>query len=88
MAKTRHIQQRMSQRGIRQSALEMVKRFGTWSGDKQILNKKACELAIFEIEKLRRDLIKAHERGGYVLVEVGDCQITAYALDSYSRNKH
>ncbi|BDY07062.1 hypothetical protein F0521_41030 [Ferrimonas sp. YFM] len=85
MAKTRHIQQRMSQRGIKQSTLDLVERFGIWSGDKQILNRKACEAALRELDHVRHELIKAQERGGYVLVEAAGQKITTYALNSYSR---
>ncbi|WP_281213665.1 hypothetical protein [Shewanella insulae] len=85
MAKTRHIQQRMSQRGIKQSTLELVRHFGTWSGDKQILNRKACAAALIELDRIRKQLIKTKEQGGYVLVEAGGVEITTYALDSYSR---
>ncbi|MCE9854363.1 hypothetical protein ACOI2Q_20520 [Shewanella algae] len=87
MAKTRHIQQRMSQRGIKQSTLAIVEQFGTWCGDKQILNQKACEAALRELDRIRHELIKAKERGGYVLVEAGGVEVTTYALDSYSRKK-
>jgi hypothetical protein len=87
MAKTRHIQQRMSQRGIKQSTLDLVGRFGVWAGDKQILNRKACKAALKELNRVRKQLIKAQERGGYVLVEAGGQEITAYALNSYSNKK-
>lgn len=85
MAKTRHIQQRMSQRGIKWSTLDLVEKFGTWNGDKQILNRKACIAAIEELERVKKQLIKVMERGGYVLVEAGGVDITTYALDSYAR---
>ncbi|BDM66086.1 hypothetical protein NFHSH190041_35380 [Shewanella sp. NFH-SH190041] len=85
MAKTRHIQQRMSQRGIKQSTLEVVEQFGAWCGDKQILNRNACDAALRELDRIRHELIKAKERGGYVLVEAGGQKITTYALESYSR---
>ena len=88
MAKTRHIQQRMSQRGIKQSTLDLVERFGTWNGDKQVLNRKACEAALKELDRVRKELIKAQERGGYVLVESGGVEITTYGLDSYSQTKN
>lgn len=87
MAKTRHIQQRMSQRGIKQSTLELVERYGVWNGDKQVLNRKACEAALKEVNTIRKELIKAQEKGGYVLVESEGVKITTYGLDSYARIK-
>ena len=52
MAKTRHIHQRMNQRGIQQAMLELVKQFGTDTGDKTILNQKALKVAITECKKI------------------------------------
>lgn len=87
MAKTRHIQKRMSQRGIRKEMLDIVTRYGIWDGDKCILNRKACLALLGEIEQLKKHIAKASERGGYVLVAKGEYEITTYALDSYSRAK-
>lgn len=43
MSKTRHIQKRMSQRGITSAILDLVERFGVCdNGDKVILTKKNC----------------------------------------------
>jgi hypothetical protein len=41
-----------------------------------------------ELDKLRKSLLRAEQRGGLVLVEDSDVQITAYSLDSYKRNKY
>lgn len=87
MAKTRHIHQRMNQRGIKQQMLEIVKMFGIDDGDKTILNKKGIDAALCEINKLSKDMQKMKTKGGVVLVEANGAEITAYSLDSYSRNK-
>ncbi|MEO9944938.1 hypothetical protein [Paraglaciecola sp.] len=87
MAKTRHIHQRMNQRGIKQQMLEIVKMFGVDDGDKTILNEKGIEAALSEINKLSKDMQKMKNKGGVVLVEANGVEITAYSLDSYSRNK-
>lgn len=87
MAKTRHIQKRLSQRAIKEEMLEVIDKFGAQSGDKTILNRKACDAALTELECLKKNLLKARERGGFVLVNVDDALITAYGLDSYKRTK-
>lgn len=85
MARTRHIHQRMSQRGIKTEMLSIAKQFGTWDGDKCILNRKACKEAVTELDRIRKSFIKMQERGGIVIVEADDVEITTYALDSYKR---
>jgi hypothetical protein len=85
VSKTRHIQQRMNQRGIRSEVLGVVEQFGSWQGDKCILNRKACDDVLCELDRIRRTVIKAQHKGGIVLVESNDVQITTYSLDSYER---
>lgn len=88
MAKTRHIHQRMNQRGIQQQMLDIVKMFGVEDGDKTILNRKGIDAALGELQKLSGQMQKMKSRGGLVLVEDGDAEITTYALDSYCRNNN
>ena len=85
MAKTRHIHQRMNQRGIQQAMLDLVKRFGVDNGDKTILNKKALQCAITECQRLEKIMHKMEEQGGLVLIESADTEITTYSLNSYKR---
>ncbi|WP_321407016.1 hypothetical protein [Tolumonas auensis] len=87
MAKTRHIHQRMNQRAITSQMLEIVKMFGIDDGDKTYLNCKGIDAALDELNKLSKQMQKMRNRGGIVLVESGDAEITTYALDSYSRTK-
>lgn len=86
MAKTRHIQRRMSQRGIQQGMLDLVHQFGIEQGDRCVLNRKACTDVLRELDRIRKDVIKMQEKGGLVLVREGDTDITAYRLDSYTRH--
>ena len=83
MAKTRHIQQRMNQRGIKSEMLDIVQQFGMWQGDKCILNRKACNDVLSELDKVRKDVIKMKEKGGLVLVHDEGMDITTYALESF-----
>lgn len=87
MAKTRHIQKRMDQRSISNTMLEMVKLFGVNdSGDKTILNKKGIEAALCELKKIDSTLQKMKKRGGIVLVEDENSDITTYSLNSFNQN--
>ncbi len=87
MAKTRHIHQRMNQRGIQQAMLDLVKQFGIDSGDKTILNQKALRVAIAECKKIEKLMQKMENKGGLVLVEEDGYEITTYDLNSYKRAK-
>lgn len=85
MSKTRHIQQRMSQRSIHQEMLDLVKMFGVDSGDKTILNKRGIDLVLKELKNMSKTMQKMRSRGGIVLVEAGDNEITSYALNSFRK---
>ena len=85
MSNTRHIQQRMSQRGIKQSMIDMVLNFGVPKGDKVILNRKGIDNILNEIEKLKKNALKMRGKGGLVVVDVNDALVTAYSLNSYKR---
>lgn len=87
MAKTRHIHKRMSQRGINSRLVDLVSQFGMDHGDKVILTRKNAEALIGAVDALKSQLIEVQAKGGLVVVEQGDYQITVYPLDSYSRNK-
>lgn len=87
MAKTRHIQQRCSIRGIKQELLAIIKMFGVHNalGDRQILNRKAISNAISELNTIKKLLLEAQKKGGLVLVSEGDTDITIYRLDSFKK---
>lgn len=87
MAHTRHIQKRMSQRAINASLVDLTSQFGMLHGDKVILSKKNVEALLKEMDSMKRDLLEIHKKGGLVVVEQNDQQITTYTLDSYSRKK-
>ena len=74
MHKTKHIQQRMSQRGISQEMVELVLNYGVSEGDKVILNRKASA----RLMEAARTLIKILDKGGLVVVTSGDAQLTTY----------
>lgn len=87
MAKTKHIHKRMSQRGINARLVDLVSQFGMDHGDKVILTRKNAEALLGAVEGLKSRLLDIHSKGGLVVVEQGEYQITVYPLDSYSRKK-
>lgn len=74
MHKTKHIQQRMSQRGISQEMVDLVLNYGVSEGDKVILNRKASA----RLMEAARVLAKILDKGGLVVVTSGDAQLTTY----------
>lgn len=87
MAKTRHIQQRMSRRSIQQEWLDLVKMFGIDDGDKFVLNQRGIDCALDTMKKLSTQLQKMRTRGGIVLVQEEDDEITTYAINSFKFRK-
>ena len=65
--------------------LELVKIFGVDSGDKTILNKRGIDLVLKELKNMSKTMQKMRSRGGIVLVEAGDNEITSYALNSFRK---
>lgn len=86
MVTTKHCQARMSQRGLPKRLLDLVLEFGKYSGDKLILNKKATQKVIDEIDTIRKELLRIMDKGGVTVVVNNELCITAYNTDSYKRN--
>lgn len=76
----------MAQRGLPKRLLELVLEFGKENGDKLILNKKATQKVIEEIDMIRKELLKVLDKGGVTVVLDNNMLITAYNTDSYKRN--
>jgi len=74
MRKTRHFQQRMTQRGINQDMVDLVLSYGETDGDKVILSRKASA----RLMEAARTLAKILDKGGLVVVASGDAQLTTY----------
>jgi hypothetical protein len=86
MVTTKHCYARMSQRGLPKRLIELVLEFGKDSGDKLILNKKATQKVINEIDMMRKELLRIIDKGGVTVVVDNDTLITAYNTNSYKRN--
>lgn len=87
MYKTRHIQERMTQRGIVEPVLNMLLEFGISDGEKIILSKKNCKTLSEIFAKMKKITDKMAEKGGYTLVASGDALITTYRLNSFNLSK-
>jgi hypothetical protein len=86
MVTTKHCQSRMAQRGLPKRLLDLVLEFGKDSGDKLILNKKATQMVIDEIDTMRKELLRIMDKGGVTVVLDNEALITAYNTNSYKRN--
>lgn len=86
MAKTRHFKARMSHRGIRQDLVDLTLRFGEDDRDRRVLGEKALQRILDELRQLERQVLKALDKGGIVVVEADGALITTYnAASSGSR---
>lgn len=77
MVTTKHCQSRMAQRGLPKKLLELVIEFGKENGDKLILNKKATQKVIEEIDSIRKELLRIMDKGGVTVVLENDTLINS-----------
>lgn len=82
MQSTRHIEQRMSQRGISKAMVNLVLTHGVIDGDKYIVGKKEAQQRLCEIESERRVWTKIIDKGGVEVVAAGGALITTYNRNS------
>jgi hypothetical protein len=87
MAKTRHFRARMSQRGIRQDLVDLTLRFGEDDQDRRVLGEKALQQMLDELRNLERQVLKALDKGGIVVVEADGALITTYRAKSLGDNR-
>ncbi len=78
MIKTKHIVDRMNQRGINAKMIELALEYGINKKDKIILDKKNISKLLKEIDSYRKDLLKIMDKNGLVVVAVNDSLLTVY----------
>ena len=78
MVATEHLMKRISQRGITSKLLSLVSEFGKQKQAKIILDKKTSLKIIYELDQIKKDLLKIIDKGGVVLVVDDNVMITAY----------
>jgi hypothetical protein len=84
---TKHMQGRMSQRGITADLVELVRQFGHDDQDRLVLNRKDLHGLLNGLRGLERTVLKALDKGGVVVVETGGALITTYNHDSFDRRR-
>lgn len=87
MSRTRHLHQRMGQRGVTERMLQVVLGFGVCHGDKLTLDRGNIDQLMCAMDKLKKDLLKVRDKGGLVVVEAGGSAITTYRANSFKRDK-
>ena len=79
--KSKHCQQRMTQRGISQDMVDLVMGYGEAQGDKVILSRKASA----RLREAARTLARILDKGGLVVVASGNTQLTTYNYQGRGR---
>lgn len=78
---TKHMTVRMNQRGIFKDLVDLALQFGEPDGDKVRLGRKEIDLLLSNLDALRSRALKARDKGGLVVVAVGERLITAYGCE-------
>ncbi|TDF62062.1 DUF4258 domain-containing protein [Cupriavidus sp. L7L] len=78
MRQTKHMKQRLSQRGISQDMVELVLAHGTPDHDKYVLGFKEARRLLEQFQGFERVLKKIIDKGGVTVVAEGEALITAY----------
>ena len=86
MCRTRHMQQRMSQRGITSKIVKMAGMLGICNSDRFTLTGKNSEYLSEVPAKFKRTLDKMAQKGGCTVVNRGRSLLTAFRVDSFNRN--
>ncbi len=92
MSKTRHIKTRMSQRGINQKLIELTMSFGAIKKKgcviKYFLSKKNIDHTLKKIDRLRKELLTARDKGGIAMVcdDQNGTEITVYRLPQFIKS--
>ena len=86
MCRTRHMRQRMSQRGITSEIVKMVGIFEICNGDIITMTGMNCEFLSNVPAKFKRTLDKMAQKDGCTVVNRGRSLITDFRVDSFNRN--
>lgn len=86
MSRTNHMHKRMNQRAINDVMIDVAKTFGIENGDKIILNMKGVDAVLKEMRKWEKNIMRIKNRGGIVVVEKDNLEITTYGLERYKKH--
>ena len=85
MATSKHFCNRIQQRGVHQSTVDLAISYGIKKGDKFILGKKQLKVVLSELDEIRKKVIKAVDQGGIIAVKNDGCLITTYRVNSFNQ---
>lgn len=85
MQLSRHIDQRMNQRGITKEMVELTLEYGEIENDRWVLNRKRVETMIESLEKQLCTARKLRDKGGIIVVAEDNTLVTTYDYDSKDR---
>ena len=85
MTKSRHFCNRIQQRGVHQSTVDLAITYGIKKGDKFILGKKQLKNLLSELDEIRRKVIKSLDQGGIIAIQNNGCLITTYRVNSFNQ---
>jgi hypothetical protein len=80
MNKTKHFQQRMSQRGVTRTIVDLVLAFGNVEQNKHVLDRKHAIGLLELLKREERALMKIVDKGGVAVVALGSSLVTTYNL--------
>ena len=75
---TKHMTQRMNQRGINKIMVEAALDFGTPHNDRYSLGRKEAQAAIAQLQGMLKVLTKVADKGGITVVVENGTYITAW----------
>ena len=78
---TRHMNKRMSHRGINKSIVDLVLEFGESRQDRYILGKRKAQQVIEQLQAQLASLKKISDKGGVVVVTDGESLLTTYRYE-------
>jgi hypothetical protein len=84
---TKHMQARMSQRGITGELVGLVRQYGHDDQDRLVLDRKNLRSLLSELRDLERVVLKALDKGGLVVVETDGALVTTYNRDSFDARR-
>jgi hypothetical protein len=84
---TKHMQARMSQRGIPGELVDLVRQYGRDDRDRLVLNRKDLHGLLGKVRDLERVVMKALDKGGVVVVEADGALLTTYNADSFDARR-
>lgn len=81
---TRHGRARAAQRGFTADLIEVIRRYGTFDGDRQIMGRREIAACIQDINAFRSRLLKLMDKGGGTAVfRADDALITVFSPQTY-----